>query len=401
MDNKFYFDTHVNNKISKKIADERKHIGFYDLVDVDVYEYVEYAKKSNKKDIVVIGIGGSALGTSAIYEFLSYTNEYDKNLHVFDTTDPLVLQRTLSKINLDDALFCIISKSGTTVETLAVTKYIMSIHTIDASNCVVITDQNSKLHHYAISQGIKAFFIPDNVGGRFSVLSAVGLVPLALIGVDIKKLLEGASSIRDSFFSNDEYCHVLLKKATYYAQKSNTYNINCLFSYSEVFREFNAWYVQLWGESLGKMQVHSEMHVGLTPVGLIGPTDQHSFLQLIVEGKRDKSVTVIKIKDFDSEYKVPDITLEHLESTDELNGLNFSTLINMQADSVIESLESLEHIPLDVIEINDVSENSIGKLIMYYEILTALVGTMMDVNTYNQPGVEMGKIILKKKLKNL
>ena len=401
MDNKFYFDTHVNIDIIKKISQERKHIGFYDLVDVDVYEYVEYAKKTNKKDIVVIGIGGSALGTSAIYEFLSYTNEYDKTLHVFDTTDPLVLQRKLSKINLDDALFCIISKSGTTVETLAVTKYIMSIHTIDASNSVIITDQNSKLHHYAISKGIKTFFIPDNVGGRFSVLSAVGLVPLALIGIDIKKLLDGAATIRDSFFNNDKYCNSLLKKATYYAQKSNTYNINCLFSYSEVFREFNAWYVQLWGESLGKKQVHSEMHVGLTPVGLIGPTDQHSFLQLIVEGKRDKSVTVIKIKDFDLEHKVPDITLEHLESTDELNGLNFSTLINMQADSIIESLESLEHIPLDVIEINDVSESSIGKLIMYYEILTALVGKMMDVNTYNQPGVEMGKIILKNKLKKL
>ena len=204
--------------------------------------------------------------------------------------------------------------------------------------------------------------------------------------------------MRNAFFNDEGYCNNLMKKATFYAQQANTYNINCLFSYSEVFREFNAWYVQLWGESLGKKQRHSELHVGLTPVGLIGPTDQHSFLQLIVEGKRDKSVTVIKIKEFNNTMRIPNNSFEHLEAMDLINGFDFSELINMQADSIIEALDSLDNIPLDVIEIESVNASEIGQLILYYELLTALVANMLDINAYDQPGVEMGKIILKEKL---
>jgi len=396
--NKFYFETPVNESISSAINEERKIVGFYDLCDVDCSEYCEFTSNVTQKEIVVIGIGGSALGASAINKFLSLTHEYDKKLHILDTTDPLILENKLNSIDLDNAMFCVISKSGTTVETIAVFKYIASIVPLDKNNVVVITDAASKLELYAKEKEIPYFNIPYNVGGRFSVLSAVGIVPLALLGVDVKKLLEGAKNIRDSYFNQEEYCHTLLKKATFYAQNANTYNINCLFSYSEVFREFNAWYVQLWGESLGKKQLHSELHVGLTPVGLIGPTDQHSFLQLIVDGKRDKTVSVIKIKNFDNEMKIPETSFSNLEELDVLNGLKFSELINMQADSMIESLESLDQIPLDVIEIDQVDEYAMGELIMYYELLTALVAKMLDINAYDQPGVEMGKTILKKKL---
>ncbi|MDX1295608.1 MAG: glucose-6-phosphate isomerase, partial [Sulfurimonadaceae bacterium] len=226
-----------------------------------------------------------------------------------------------------------------------------------------------------------------------------GLLPLALVGIDIEKLLTGASKIRESFFSRGAFNELLLKKATYYATHSNTYNINCLFSYSESFRKFNDWYIQLWGESLGKKQLASELHVGLTPVGLIGPTDQHSFLQLIVEGKRDKSVTFLKLKTFEKDMKIPDATLPHLEELDLLNGYDFSELINMQADSIIESLDGCHDIPLDVIEVDSIDESSIGELIYYYELLTSLVAKMLGINAYDQPGVEMGKKILKSKMK--
>ena len=399
MDNRFYFETHVNESISNAINEERKVIGFYDLCDVDCEQYCEFTSNVKQKEIVVVGIGGSALGASAIYKFLSLTNEYEKRLHILDTTDPLVLANKLNNIDLDDAMFCVISKSGTTVETIAVFKYLASIRTLDKDNVVVITDAASKLEAYAKENDIPCFNIPYNVGGRFSVLSAVGMVPLSLIGINVKEILKGAQHIRDSYFNEEGYCHTLLKKATFFAQNANTYNINCLFSYSEVFREFNAWYVQLWGESLGKKQLHSELHVGLTPVGLIGPTDQHSFLQLIVDGKRDKTVSVIKIKNFENDMKIPDTTFSNLEELDVLNGLKFSELINMQADSMIEALEQLDEIPLDVIEIDEVSEFAMGELIMYYELLTALIAKMLDINAYDQPGVEMGKIILKEKLK--
>jgi glucose-6-phosphate isomerase len=156
--------------------------------------------------------------------------------------------------------------------------------------------------------------------------------------------------------------------------------------------------VQLWGESLGKQQRHSAFNVGLTPIGLIGPKDQHSFLQLIMEGTRNKSVTFIKIEDFNDSITIPDITLPHLKSLDVLNGLSFEKLINMQCDSVTEALLNENDIPIDSIIIPKTGESHIGALIYYYELLTSLVGELIDVNTYDQPGVEAGKIILKKKL---
>lgn len=398
MNNKLFFNTKINEKFSTVLSKESEDIGFYHLPCADISEYKSYASSIKQKEIVVVGIGGSALGTLAIYHFLGLGQDFDKNLHFIDTTDPLVLKQKIDQIDLEDALILVISKSGTTVETIAVLKYLQTFIPISKENYAVITDAGSALEEFASCCKLKVFHIPSNVGGRFSVLSAVGLVPLAIIGVDIEALLQGATNIKDSFFENHGYCEKLLTKATYYAQVSNAYNINCLFSYSEAFREFNAWYVQLWGESLGKKQRHSQLHVGLTPVGLIGPTDQHSFLQLIVDGKRDKTVTVIKIKDFENGIKIPDVTLPSLEKLDMLNGYGFSELINMQADAMIESLEALEFIPLDIIEIEKVNEKTIGELIYYYELLTALVAQMLDINAYDQPGVEMGKVILKEKM---
>jgi len=399
MTNTFDFTSHVNDRLSDAIAKERESIGFYDLCDQDISPFLELATTVVQKNIVIIGIGGSALGASAVYRFLDLVRSFEKKLHILDTTDPLVLGSKLNSFDMKDAYYCLISKSGGTIETIAVAKYIDTAISLHRENCVVITDEASVLEKFARSRKIKHYGIPDNVGGRFSVLSSAGLIPLALVGVDIKSLLEGAQKVRDAFFNEQGYCHSLMQKATFYAQHANTYNINCLFSYSEVFREFNAWYVQLWGESLGKKQRHSELHVGLTPVGLIGPTDQHSFLQLIVDGKRDKSVTVIKIKEFDNPMAIPENSFENLEALDIINGYRFSELINMQADSMVEALHSLDDIPLDIIEIESVNASEIGQLILYYELLTALVANMLDINAYDQPGVEMGKVILKEKLK--
>ncbi len=399
MTNSFEFRAHVNDQLSDAVEKERKSIGFYDLCDQDITPFLELASSVKQKNIVIIGIGGSALGASAVYRFLDLVRSFEKKLHILDTTDPLVLESKLNSFDMDDAYYALISKSGGTIETIAVAKYIDTAITLNKNNCVVITDKGSMLEKFADSRSIKHFAIPDNVGGRFSVLSSAGLVPLALVGVDIKLLLDGARTVRDGFFNDQGYCHSLMQKATFYAQHANTYNINCLFSYSEVFREFNAWYVQLWGESLGKKQRHSELHVGLTPIGLIGPTDQHSFLQLIVDGKRDKSVTVIKIKEFENEMRIPDNSFENLESMDIINGYSFAELINMQADSMMEALDSLDDIPLDIIEIESVNASEIGQLILYYELLTALVANMLDINAYDQPGVEMGKVILKDKLR--
>ena len=397
MRNKLYFDTQVNPNILNKIIEEKEYVGYYDLPLQDI-TYLSRLDKFKQKNIVVVGIGGSSLGAKAINTFLSYKMDNKRKLYFLETTDPITIKKILNELDLADSLFLIISKSGGTIETISVFKYILSLKKLNNKDFIFITDLDSNLHKLGIKHQIETFYIGKNVGGRFSVLSAVGLVPLYLMGYNIKELLRGANRIRDEFFLEDRKIRKsLLKKASFYAEHCHHYNINALFSYSELFRDFNSWYVQLWAESLGKKQEYSELSVGLTPVGLIGPTDQHSFLQLIVEGPKDKTVTFIKIKDFKNNTIVPENSLEFLENLDIINNVKFETLINMQADSIIENLKTRD-IPLDVIEIDYADIYYIGQLFYYFELLTSLTGQMLNVDTYNQPGVEEGKKILKEKL---
>ncbi|CAA6816498.1 MAG: Glucose-6-phosphate isomerase (EC [uncultured Sulfurovum sp.] len=404
MQTKLYFNTantkaKTKNKLFKAIQEESKHIGYYNLPNQDTSEIVDYSNDfdENIEHIVVLGIGGSSLGAKAIDEFLKPVKKPKRKLHFFESTDPINIAENLSSIDMDKAHFLIISKSGGTVETISIFKYIFAPRP-HKENYTFITDKDSNLDKFAKDLGSKVFYLPENVGGRFSVLSIVGLLPLALVGVDITALLKGAKDVQESFFGNGHLHTSLIEKAIFYAKHHTNYNINCLFAYSDTLKYFSEWYVQLWGESLGKKQRHSTFHVGMTPIGLIGPKDQHSFLQLIMEGTRDKSVTFIKIKDFKYEMYIPPVTLAYLESLDILNGVPFHELIHLQCNSVMESLQNKGDIPLDEIIIDQVNEQSIGSLIYYYELLTSLVGELIDVNTYNQPGVEEGKIILKKKL---
>lgn len=409
MKNSLYFNIKVEEGIFDKIVAEQKSIGYYTLPEQDISyleAYLEEFKSKNDyeaiKDIAIIGIGGSSLGPKAIFRALQGIRDFDKRLHFFESTDPASIRSTLNKLDIKNTHFFIISKSGSTIETISVYKYILALlKTKEVSleyRFTFVTDNGSKLEAHAKS--LKAFIlhIPVNVGGRYSVLSAAGLAPLLLAGVDVQRLLDGAKIIKQSFFEDGYIKETLLKKATYYAKNSMNYNINTLFAYSESLDYFTDWYVQLWGESLGKKQRNSSFNVGLTPVGLIGPKDQHSFLQLIVEGLRDKSVTVLKIENFDDKIKIPAITLKELEDLDLMNGIAFCDLINMQADSTIEALLDKKDIPVDTITVRHIDEENIGKLIYYYELLTSLVGQMMDVNAYDQPGVEAGKHILKGKL---
>ncbi|WP_457745588.1 glucose-6-phosphate isomerase [Sulfurimonas sp.] len=389
----------VKEALFSAIESERTTIGYYNLPEQNIDDILNYSNafSDDIETIVVLGIGGSSLGAKAIYEFIRPIKSPKRKLYFFESTDPLNIMAILAKIELEKTHFLVISKSGTTVETISIFKYLYKKQN-SPSNYTFITDEGSGLDAFAKKIGSKVFYLPANVGGRFSVLSVVGLLPLALSGVDIKKLLVGANKVKESFFNDGYLKESLLNKAIFYAKYHTTYNINCLFAYSETLRYFSEWYVQLWGESLGKKQCNSAFNVGVTPIGLIGPKDQHSFLQLIVEGTRDKSVTFIKIEDFQNELTVPDIRLPHLESLDTLNGITFHDLITMQSDSVIEALKMQGDIPLDEIIIKQVNEESIGQLIYYYELLTSLVGQLINVNTYNQPGVESGKIILKDKL---
>ncbi len=392
---KSFYQIRSNEYILDKLKKEVESIGYYKLPFADTSKIKEFAKSVDKKNIVVIGIGGSSLGTRAIYDFLKRKNPL-KPLHFLETTDPIDITGKLNSLNLNDTLFIAISKSGTTVETIAIVKYLSSILELNRDNFVVISENDTPLMHFGKSNNMNCFEIPKDVGGRFSVFSSVGLLPLATVGVDIDNMLNGAKKIYSSFFNQKKIYDILMEKARFIVENKSRFNINILFSYSSALEGFNKWYVQLWAESLGKININGTRQ-GLTPIGLIGPVDQHSFLQLIMQGVRDKTVTFIKVADFEEQIIVPKNT--PIKELNYLEGVSFSKLIDMQADATIEAVDKENDIPYDVITIDRVDEYNIAELIFKYELLVSIIGVFLQIDTYDQPGVESGKLILKSKLK--
>ncbi len=396
-------DVNFINRTFNKIFLEKEsgEVGYYNLPknSLSILEELKSLNISKEiENIVIIGIGGSSLGIKAINSLLKHKKESRRELFFLENSDPIDISTTLSKLKRENSLFIVISKSGSTIETTSIFKKVIEYFNLnlegeDRDRILTITDKDSSLSKFSKEYQIREFNIPFNVGGRFSVLSAVGIVPLSLVGYDVKSILEGAEQFLESFFKKEE--KHLLEKAYYYYKNSDKYPITLLFSYSNLLENFNKWFVQLWGESLGKVNKKGKS-VGLTPIGIIGSIDQHSFLQLLIEGPKDKRVTFIKIEDFENNLTIPNITLKDIEKTDFVNNHTFNRLINSQCDATMESLIKSD-VPCDIISIDKLTPKNIGELIIYFELLTSLVGAMFDINTYNQPGVELGKTILAEK----
>ncbi|MDR2639696.1 MAG: glucose-6-phosphate isomerase [Helicobacteraceae bacterium] len=387
-----------------KAEREQKLSGYYDLPDSQdalLGEIETFAKKTAGFDnIIVVGIGGSSLGAKAADRFLRHLPQRNNKTLIFlENGDPIELSAAFDKINLHRSFIFIVSKSGGTIETISIFKLLLSrlgksgLDSSCADQFAFITDEGSPLDRLGHSNQVSRFHIPKSVGGRFSVLSAVGLAPLKLAGYNVEKLLEGAKATRDDFFKDDPLA--LSAKSSFIASSGKS--INALFAYAGGFEEFVKWYVQLWGESLGKIDKRKK-RVGFTPVGLIGSVDQHSFLQLIMEGPLDKTVTFIKVRDFKRNLSIPAIALSGLEKNDFVDNQPFERLINAQADATLEAVKSAGT-PCDELAIDRLDEYHLGALFMYYELLTSLVGVKLGVSTYNQPGVELGKQILEKNFK--
>jgi glucose-6-phosphate isomerase len=395
---KNFYQIKSNVEIFERINAEREEIGYYNLPYQDTAEIKKYAESIKKKHIIVLGIGGSSLGARAIYEFLLPSNEYVKDLLFLETIDPLKVNHSLKSIDMADTQFVIISKSGNTIETISLFKYLDSLVTIDSGNCTIISEAKSALTQFANDNNIKAFDLAENIGGRFSVFSVVGLVPLAMVGVDIDNLLNGCKRIADGFFDQEDYYGPIVRKARFLVENKSRFNVNIVFSYSSLLESFNKWYVQLWAESLGKVNANNTRQA-LTPIGLVGPVDQHSFLQMIMDGVRDKTVTFIKIDDLNDSTIIPKDTSNKF---DDLawgcaEGYSFNELLNMQADATIQSVQEQDDIPCDVVSIRTVDEYNIAKIMFSYQLLVSCIGAFLQINTYDQPGVEYGKINLAEK----
>ncbi|HZF69926.1 glucose-6-phosphate isomerase [Sulfuricurvum sp.] len=343
--------------------------------------------------IAVIGIGGSSLGIKAIERLLRPGTPNAKKIVYLENSDPISIISEMEEIDKTTTLFIVISKSGGTVEALSIFKrLIVSFElTLEHSDQIyVVSDDNSILSRFADEYHLRRFVIPDNVGGRFSVLSAVGVVPLTLAGFKTAAILQGAQNFLERFWDRKE--EHILQKASYYVSHKDQYPMNVLFAYSDSFEEFGKWVVQLWGESLGKRNRYGE-RVGLTPISLIGSVDQHSFLQLIIEGPLNKTVTFMHVESSADHLMIPELSLKFLEKSDFINGKSFNDLINAQCKATMQSVLQ-SGVSVDEITWKKIDETSVGEMIVYYELLTSICGALMEINTYNQPGVELGKTIL-------
>ena len=289
-----------------RMNDERKSgvVGYYHLFDgedalVSEVESFMSGKKHIKK-VVLVGMGGSSCGVKALRDFLCFDKRGGAELFIIDNTDTSTFERLLAFANPENTLFIIASKTGTTIEVLTLFKLIIKHLNIDLTalceHFAFITDEGSKLHALAADTGVKCFFIPQNVGGRFSVLSAIGVVPALLCGYDARGLLAGARACHEDFFGGKN--DMILQKAYHFCTHKSAHS-NVLFSYGDAFKGFGEWYVQLIAESLGKKQGFKR--VGITPIALVGARDQHSFLQLIMEGPKDKTITFLKVLESNEE----------------------------------------------------------------------------------------------------
>lgn len=373
-------------------------VGFTKLPDKDLSRIVKYAKSVTGKfnDMIVIGIGGSSLGLEAIenallpfnYNTLSLAERgYFPRLWIADNVDPVKVGWILKKCKPDDTLVLIVTKSGSTVETAAnacvVIEWLKESGVDINKHLVAITDPEiGSLRKYVNESGIQSFDIESNVGGRFSVLSAVGLLPAAILGVKIEKLLEGAKAALEN---DKQFLTLSAIYLHYYLEK----RVNVLMPYSSGLQKFSFWFSQLWAESLGKKYDISgnEVFMGTTPFPAIGANDQHSLVQLFREGADDKLVTFVEVKSHSLEKSIREIFWEDFNF---LKGVELSALLNTELAATEVALLKSKRPSLKII-MDYLDEFSLGYLFMLYELTTAIVGLSLNINPFDQPGVEEGK----------
>lgn len=374
------------------INDEK--LGFFHLTDktelIDEVARV-YLKIKNKKNFVQIGIGGSALGPEMLVDALA---KNEKTFLCLDNVDPDYIQRKLNSIDLKDSVFYVVSKSGGTAETIAcysiVRNELSKIGITDFENYFVFcTDPEAgELRTHVSEHQYTSLSVPANIGGRFSVLSAVGLLPAMFMGIDCKKLFEGANSAKSMMLSKDFSTNSLFQTAELIYQASLTgINQTVMMPYSSLLKSFSAWFVQLWAESLGKNSASGP--VGLTPIAAYGATDQHSQVQLFMEGPNDKLLFLIHIANSEHDYQL-DSGLE-LSRAVKLAPYKMSQLLEAEFQGNMQALKEQNRSVVEI-ELKKLDESSMGAMIMFFESLTAVMGNYLEIDAFNQPGVEKGKI---------
>ncbi len=381
---------------NKQIQDRAwTELAFIDLLSQDTSAIKSTAAHVRKtaENFLILGIGGSALGPRAILEAMSPFHNLQKKPRVFiyDNVDPRTLKHILSLLDLKTTSVNVISKSGSTAETAASFMFLWDemkrVPGREVSKRFIITTDPEKgnLRRIVKEEDLMSLLIPQGIGGRYSVLSAVGLLLAEVIGLDSASLLSGARDINNKcsepdFWENPAY---LFGTLLYLMNEEKRKTVNVLVPYADSLKPLSEWFCQLWAESLGKDGK------GLTPYPSVGTTDQHSQLQLWIEGPRDKVLIFIRINDYGVDIKIPDV-FKDIEGLSYLSGHTLSELIKAEEEATELALAKAG-IPNMTIMMPQIDAYHLGQLFHFFELATAFTGFLYRINPFNQPGVEEGK----------
>lgn len=360
------------------------------------------------KNFIHIGIGGSALGGIAIHTALTYPlynqiaskdRGYFPKIYFFDNIDPEVFKAIMEYVDPRETLFHFVTKSGETIETLAgfliIIKWLKDISSKNYKQNIIITTDREKgfLRKFINSEGITSFEIPTDVGGRFSALSPVGLVPAAFSGIDINRLLSGARLIDKNCFLEEPQENIAYKCAlvNFLLDTKKGKHILVTMPYSNALLKIADWFRQLWAESLGKKFSldGTIVYSGQTPVNALGVTDQHSQIQLYNEGPNDKVIVFLEVEKFRGDIEIPKV-FDKEDSVEFLEGKKLSELMIKEKYGTEVSLVENKR-PNYTIKMSEISPQVIGGLLYMFEVETVFAGKFYNVNPFDQPGVDRGK----------
>jgi len=378
----------------------REDIGFFNITEktsllADCYQVFE--KFSERKHFVHIGIGGSSLGPEMLIK--AFPKNSATQFSFINNIDPDEIELILSSLNHEECVFYFVSKSGGTAETLASLAIIASylkekgVQESDFKNYFVFaTDpEKSQLKDLAAEWQISLLTIPSNIGGRFTVLTPVGFFPALFAGIKVEELLAGANEVKNELLKEDVQENNFLKTAAFLmALKETGIDQTVFMPYSSLLKYLSFWFVQLWAESLGKKEsLNGELiYEGLTPIPGYGATDQHSQVQLFMEGAQNKCIFLIGIQAFNHDFSLENG--QQQTGLKKLSPFTLGQLMQAELHGTMRALEENER-PFIHLDLSKRDERNVGALIMFFESLTALMGHYLNIDPFDQPGVELGK----------
>lgn len=407
--------TRINDKINMAYAQvfenpTAEHQIIYDClenIDLQKIKELALAVRDSCDNFVIFGIGGSSLGASALFEALCVPNYNElprekrraPKFYVVDSIAPAGFLGLMNFLDLNKTIFCVVSKSGKTTETMAQFFYAREMCEKQfgdkwGEHFVVLTDEaDNFLNNYADKFGLKKLFIPVKLGGRYSVLSAVGMFPAAVLGYDVEAIIDGAKQMLAAGRERDVFGNApLLSAVCNFINYQKGKNMCVVVPYSAKLSVFDDWFCQLWGESIGRnknragQDLTGVARVGQTPIQVTGPSVQHSQFQLYLEGPDDKIFTFLGVQNCGIDGALP-AELDELFGQNVSEGKTFGDLLNIERQASTLALTEF-HKPSETITIERLNEQSMGKLMMFFILKMLFTGALLNITPFGQPAVE-------------